>query len=109
MNELTPGMTPVEFTDGRGRRHRVYAAPYPTEGPVQVAFGGRPAWVFMYAHFVFTWARGEQRMRVEHGSIHGSRMLLWPGVPISGTWSAETLAEVGQRWTRAHLAKFRKG
>ncbi|WP_236005457.1 hypothetical protein [Amycolatopsis pittospori] len=54
--------------------------------------------MFMYAHFVFTWAEGAVDVQVSHGTLAGPKMPLWQGVKISSSWSGPALAEFGKAW-----------
>ncbi|WP_284744023.1 hypothetical protein [Amycolatopsis sp. RTGN1] len=60
----------------------------------------------MYAHFVFCWAEGASLVHVSHGTLAGPKMTLWTDVRIAGRWSGVVLADFGQAWVAAHLAKF---
>jgi len=90
-----------------GKKMTVYRCPYPSEGPVRSTTQGvESAWKYMYAHFVFTWPEGTARVDISHGTVEQS-VPLWKAQPISGEWSARTLAYFGEVWARHHLARFR--
>ncbi len=96
---LPPGVTSQEFIYRNGRKQVIYSAPYPSEGPILVRDTlGRQAYMFMYAHFVFTWAEGAVDVQVSHGTLAGPKMPLWQGVKISSSWSGPALAEFGKAW-----------
>lgn len=101
---LPPGVKAEEFDYRNGKKQIIYTAPYPSEGPVFVRDTlGRPAWMFMYAHFVFTWAEGAVHVQVSHGTLSGTKMPLWKGVKISASWSGPVLAEFGAKWALEQL------
>ncbi|WP_246257319.1 hypothetical protein [Amycolatopsis anabasis] len=105
---VVPGGVPETFTDSKGREHLVYRAPLPSEGPVEaVTRSGRRVWLYMFAHFVFSWEENTHRLTIAHGTIQGPRMLLWQGIPIDEHWSAGGLSRFGRAWVGEHLAKFR--
>ncbi|ONF64192.1 hypothetical protein AVR91_0231350 [Amycolatopsis keratiniphila subsp. keratiniphila] len=96
---LPPGVTAQEISYRNGRRQVIYTAPYQSEGPVLVRDAmGRQAWMFMYAHFVFTWVEGAVRVQVSHGTLSGPKMPLWSGIRIPAYWSGPALAEFGRAW-----------
>ncbi|WYW14281.1 hypothetical protein LCL61_01805 [Amycolatopsis coloradensis] len=105
---LPPGVTAQEVSYRNGRKQVIYTAPYPSEGPVLVRDGmGRQAWMFMYAHFVFTWVEGAVRVQVSHGTLSGPKMPLWSGIGIPAYWSAPALAEFGKAWALEQMTGSR--
>lgn len=103
---LCPGFVPEEFHFG-GRTQTFYRAPYPAEGPTEARdVSGRRVWLYMYAHFVFSWPEGASNVHVGHGTLEGPKMTLWTDVRIAGRWSGTVLAEFGRAWVTEHLAKF---
>ncbi|AIG78015.1 hypothetical protein ED92_29065 [Amycolatopsis sp. MJM2582] len=96
---LPPGVTAQEISYRSGRKQVIYTAPYPSEGPVLARdLLGRQAWMFMYAHFVFTWVEGAVQVQVSHGTLSGPKMPLWKGISIPAYWSGPALAEFGRAW-----------
>ncbi|GAB3152194.1 hypothetical protein GCM10027258_52710 [Amycolatopsis stemonae] len=103
---LRPGLTPEGFTCGN-RTHDFYRAPYPSEGPVKATDRtGRRSWMYMYAHFVFSWTEGASTVHVSHGTLNGPKITLWTDIRIAGCWSGTVLADFGRDWVIKHLAKF---
>lgn len=104
---IPQGVKVEEFVYRSGKTEVVFMAPYPSEGPMLVMDGnGHQVWMFMYAHFVFSWPRGAVRVKVSHGTLAGPRMALYTNVKINAYWSGPALAEFGRAWARDHLARF---
>ncbi len=102
---LPPGITTQEVSYRSGRKQVIYTAPYVSDGPVLTRdLLGRQAWMFMYAHFVFTWVEGAVQVQVSHGTLSGPKMPLWKGVSIGAYWSGPALAEFGQVWALNQLS-----
>ncbi|MFK0250289.1 hypothetical protein ACIQUM_36770 [Amycolatopsis azurea] len=102
---LPPGVTAQEITYRNDRKQVIYTAPYASEGPLLTRdLLGRQAWMFMYAHFVFTWVEGAVHVQVSHGTLAGPKMQLWKGVSIPDYWSGPALAEFGQAWALNQLS-----
>lgn len=105
-SKLPPGVVARTFTYRNGRTETIYIAPFPAEGPVRITdASGHVAWMFMYAHFVFSWLEGASHVNVAHGTIGGNRMTIWRDVAIDGRWSAQALSTFGRRWVQEQLAR----
>lgn len=101
---LPPGVVARTFTYRSGRTETIYISPFPTEGPIKVTDAdGHVAWMFMYAHFVFTWLDGASHVAIAHGTIAGNRIAIWSDIAIRGRWSAHVLSEFGRRWVQEQL------
>lgn len=106
VNHLHPDVVAEQFALENGKKITVYRCPYPSEGPVCLRSPQQPAVLrYMYAHFVFTWAEGSSRLDIGHGTIERSAPM-WKDQPISGEWSANSLARFGYSWTVRHLRKY---
>lgn len=104
---LPQGVEVEEFVYRNGKTEVIYTAPYPSEGPVLAKdASGHPMWMFMYAHFVFSWPRGAVRVKVGHGTLDGPKMALCANVKITAYWSGPALADFGRNWAEEHLERF---